>query len=366
MGARQLFLDVMNYQLVDHLPVWDLEGVSEQSVRKWIAHEGFPIGSTFGNMVQFDGTRATISLLDQPPIPSFIPGTIASDGHYVITRDVFGNIVKHEKSGMVTPEHYMYLGGALRSKDDWQDMKKRYIADDARRFPLWWSDEYFQSLNAAGGVVSVEMTFGPGRGTKNYYMFGFDRFMEIVVEEPALLEDIFDFWSEYMIRQINMFIGKIKIDYFMFMEDGMAYKNSTLISPSLFNRLYRPYMQRVVDLLKKNGVRIIGYYTSGNIEPFIPSLLDMGINMLAPLECGAGLDAVKLRNKYGRDLLMIGNIAKEAVMRGKTQIDAEIDYKVGRLIAKGGYVPALDDMITPDMTFENVLYFINKVKQYRL
>ncbi len=86
------------------------------------------------------------------------------------------------------------------------------------------------------------------------------------------------------------------------------------------------------------------------------SLLRTGINLLAPLECAAGMDAVKLRAVYGRDLLMVGNISRQAIMLGKGAIRREVEYKVRQLMASGGYIPGFDDMVMPDMTFENVRY----------
>ena len=127
-----------------------------------------------------------------------------------------------------------------------------------------------------------------------------------------------------------------------------------------------PYMRRVVDFLHSKGVKIIGYYSSGNLKPLIPSFLETGINLITPMECAAGMDAVELRKEYGKDLLMIGNIAKEAVMAGKAEIDREVLRKVPYLMEKGGYIPALDDLVMPDMTYENVKYCFDRIKEMEI
>ena len=46
----------------------------------------------------------------------------------------------------------------------------------------------------------------------------------------------------------------------------------------------------------------------GNIEQLIPIWLESGINYLWPFEVAAGNDAVALRKKYGKDLIIGGAI----------------------------------------------------------
>jgi uroporphyrinogen decarboxylase len=220
----------------------------------------------------------------------------------------------------------------------------------------------FEHCNNSTAPVGVGVNWGPCRGIKNGYMFGFERFMEILMEEPETLEEVFDFWADFQIRLLSPCIDKLKIDVFFFNEDGMAYKNSTLVSPATFGRVYQPYMKRVTDFLRSKGVSVIGYYTSGNLKPLIPSFLDIGINMIGPVEVAAGMDAVELRKEYGRDLLMMGNISRESVMRGKAEIEKEVMRKVPYLMEAGGYIPALDDMVMPDMRFEDVRYCVDLIR----
>jgi hypothetical protein len=75
------------------------------------------------------------------------------------------------------------------------------------------------------------------------------------------------------------------------------------------------------------------------------------------------MDAVELRGEYGRELLMLGNISRQAVADGRAAIDEEVEAKVPRLMKEGGYVPGLDDMVLPDMRFEHVRYCVDRVRR---
>lgn len=364
MTLRDLFTRIMRFEPVDRTPLLDLEGVTAQAERKWVRDEGVPLDRTGAGTIPFDGRLVSLHFGDQPPLPTFAPGTLREDQDYTYSRDVFGFTVKTEKGSVLTPVHYLYVDAPLRSLDDWRAMAKRFDPTDSRRLPIWWSADAIRQLNDSPAPVVISMNWGPARGIKNYYMFGLDRFVELLVAEPNVLEAVFGFWADFLIEFLSQFIDSLAVDAFIFSEDGMGFKHSTMVSPSMFERIYAPHMAKVTDFLRSKGVEIVGYYSSGNLEPLIPSFLRAGISLVAPLECAAGMDAVRLRNQYGRDLRLVGNISREAIMQGKDAVRREVDYKVPVLMEKGGYIPGFDDMIMPDVTLENVRYCAHLIKSY--
>ena len=120
------------------------------------------------------------------------------------------------------------------------------------------------------------------------------------------------------------------------------------------------------DFLRSHGVQAIGHYTSGNITPLIPSFLEAGINLLGPLEVAADMDAVALRKEYGKDLLLMGNIGRAALMAGPKAVEEEFNAKVPWLMEQGGYIPAVDDMILPDISFEAMMKYVELVREFRV
>jgi len=365
MNTRELFNAIMSFQRPDRIPLWLVESIAGQAERKWCMEEGFPLEMSGTDAIDFDSRLLTFNLGDQPPLPAFTQKVVSKDNEYVVTQDKFGFIVKRPRRWSVSPNHYIYIGAPLKTIEDWRRMKNRFNPSDPRRYPVDWGDETFEHLNQASDPVVFGMNWGPARGIKNGYMFGLERFLEIAALEPEVLEEIYEYWAEFLIGYFRGFIDRLKVDAFFFKEDGMGYKNSTLVSPVMFCKIYKPYMRKVVDFLRSKGVGVIGYYSSGNLKPLIPSFLDTGINAITPVECAAGMDAVELRKQYGRDLLMIGNISREAIMKGKKEIEEEVMCKVPYLMEAGGYIPAFDDMIMPDMRFENVKYCADLIRNIK-
>jgi uroporphyrinogen decarboxylase len=353
----------MHFQKPDRLPVWDLEGITEGAVRQWCL-DGFPPGREVHEFIPFDPyVRVPLST---DPIPSFVPRVIAEDEESITTIDLYGFQVKTLKAHTVAPTVYYYVEGSVQTRDDWEQMKKRYDPADLRRRPTYWGPELFQYYRDTDRPVSLTLGWGPGRGSKNGYMLGLERFLEALHDEPALIHDIFEFWADFTVELVRELVENVPVDFVWLSEDGLAYKNATLISPAMYREFWHPYVKRVTDFLRSHGVEIIGHYTSGNIKPLIPSFLEAGINLLGPLECAAGLDAVELRREYGRDLLMMGNIGREVLMAGPEAVEQEFYRKVPRLMEEGGYIPAVDDMILPDISFAAMKRYVELVREFKI
>jgi uroporphyrinogen decarboxylase len=353
----------MHFQKPDRIPLWDLEGITEGAVRQWCI-DGFPPGRDVHEFIRFDPhVRVPLST---DPIPSFVPRVLAEDEETVTTIDPYGFKVKTVKAHAVAPRIYYYIEGSMKTRDEWQQMKKRYDPHDIRRRAAYWGEELFEHYRSVDAPVSLTLVWGPGRGAKNGYMLGQEQFLEALHDEPAFIHDIFDFWADFIIELVREVVDQAPIDFVWLSEDGLAYKNSTLVSPTMYRELWHPYVRRVTDFLRSHDIDLIGHYTSGNIKPLIPSFLAAGINLFGPLECAAGMDAVELRKEYGRDVLMMGNLSRAAFMEGPEAVEREFYSKVPWLMENGGYIPAVDDMILPDISFGSMMRYVELVREARI
>jgi uroporphyrinogen decarboxylase len=171
-------------------------------------------------------------------------------------------------------------------------------------------------------------------------------------------------FSDFVVNLLKKAV-KVRIDYAVFMEDGLAYRNGTIISPRIYKEFWYPYQKKVIDFLHNNGINIICHYTSGNIEALIPIMIKAGFNTFAPLEVAAGMDALKLREKYGNSILLMGNMGRQSFMDGPKAVEKEFSRKVPYLMKEGGYIPAADDMILPDISFDSFRHYIKLLKSIK-
>ena len=121
-------------------------------------------------------------------------------------------------------------------------------------------------------------------------------------------------------------------------------------------------MKRLVDYLKKAGVRYVLVDTDGNSEPLIPLLMEAGVDGLWPLERASDMDPILIRKKYGKDLRLWGAVDKRELTKDKGAIDDHLRTFLP-LIEEGGFIPTVDHLVPPDVSYENWLFYRDLVRQ---
>jgi uroporphyrinogen decarboxylase len=90
--------------------------------------------------------------------------------------------------------------------------------------------------------------------------------------------------------------------------------------------------------------------------------LEEGVNVMFPLEVAAGCDPYAWRAEFGKDLRMRGAIAKAPLVAGGSAIDAELE-RVRPLLDQGGYVPHLDHLVPPDISYDNYRRYLDRKRK---
>lgn len=251
-----------------------------------------------------------------------------------------------------------WLEFPVKTKKDWEEYKKRLNPATHERFPAFWEDK-IKELNTRDYPLGIHVGsfFGFLRE-----MIGLEELSVMFYDNPSLIHEIDEWICNFELEILKKALAGIKFDFAIFWED-MAYKNGSLISPKMFREFMLPRYRRITELLRSNGTDVILVDSDGNTEELIPLWIGSGLNGHYPLEVTAGMDAVKLRKKYGKNFILIGNLDKRALIAGKKAIDEELKAKVPYLISQGGYFPAVDHFTPPEVSFENYFYYIQSLRK---
>ncbi len=364
MNPRERFLEIMNFGQTDRIPLVDLEGFIEETIRLWCG-QGFPANMKVEDYFGFEirGMYHGSIDIDFGPIPRFVEKTLQVDSNYVTRINRFG--YTERRSREYPMRSYGYTSFPITNREDWQEMKGRYDPHDIRRYPKDWGKELFEYCDESETPVGLGLVWGPGRGPKGGYGMGVERFLRTFVRDPGMIHDMFSTYADFVIEISKPILERIDLDYVLIGEDGIAYKNGPLVSPDLYRGFYLPYVKRVLDFFKDHGVGILGESASGDIDQLVPLFLEAGYNLLCPLESACGMDALELRKEYGRDLLLMGNISRQSLMDGKEAVEEEFNSKVPDLVEWGGFIPTVDDMILPDISFQSYKHYVDLVKNFQ-
>jgi len=185
-------------------------------------------------------------------------------------------------------------------------------------------------------------------------------------DDPDWVHEMMDYLAKFYCQVIRKALEEIKdIDFATFWED-MCYKTGSLLSPDMFKEFMSPCYEKVTSLLHNYGIDIIFVDCDGNIEELIPLWLEVGVNGMYPIEVASGMDPVALRKKYGNNLLLVGGVDKQAIAKGKEAIDLELKSKLPFLCLTKGYIPLIDHLVPPDVSFDNYMYYLKRMKEISL
>lgn len=372
MTRKERFLKIAHFELIgdvflssyhqwfwyDVLKRWVKEGAPERILQDEYRAEFFGF-----ERVEVIPIKSTIMCLGEsfgpPYIPPFIPlfeRKILKEGEHRMVIDEGGRkILEYKKQPERMPQ---WLEFPVKTKKDWVEVKKRLNPDSPERFPAWWDDKIrdWQQRDYPLGIA-VGSVFGILRE-----MVGLENLSIMYYDDPSLVHDMTEWLCHFELKILEKALADLQYDFALFWED-MAYNKGSLISPKLFREFMMPRYRKITDTLRNHGTDIILVDSDGNTEELIPLWIESGLSGQCPLEVTAGMDAVQLRKKFGKNFILIGNIDKRALIKGKKAIDEELIKKVPYLISQGGYFPAVDHFTPPEVSFENYMYFIQSLRK---
>jgi uroporphyrinogen decarboxylase len=250
-----------------------------------------------------------------------------------------------------------YLDRPVKDWRTWKEYKKRLDPDTPGRWPSDWASFVKKTNNEDTPVC---LLLGGYFGILREFM-GLENLLYTFYDDPG--EDMMEQMLYLQMGVAQRALKEIKVDWVRFWED-MAYKSGPMISPAMFKRFMIPRYKKICDYLRSQGIDIIHVDSDGNIEELIPIWLDeCGLNFHWPLEVASNMDAVELRKKYGKELILGGNIDKRVFTQGENAIREEVMVKIPFLLETGGYFPSIDHIIPPDLSFGNFRYFINLLRE---
>jgi len=130
-----------------------------------------------------------------------------------------------------------------------------------------------------------------------------------------------------------------------------------MISKNMWRNYVRPRHSKVIDVAKSFGKAVM-YHCDGAIYPLVGELIDMGIDVLNPIQPNAkDMSPDRLKREFGERLCFHGGVDIVGTLPKGTPGDvaAEVTERVRVMGENGGFILASSHHIQPDTPLENVL-----------
>jgi len=347
----------MHFQPVDHVP--------DQEFGYW--HELFPVWHAQGlpsYITNDDRADAFFGFetKEWAPeradlIPPFERKVIEEDERCRTFQDSDGSIRVVFKDG--SPTMPRFLKFPIETRRDWEEFKKRLDPNTPGRFP--GDDQWQQWEERIRGSTKPVAIYAASLFGKIRDWMGFENVSYAIMDDPGLIQDMMEHLTTLALMYLERPLARgIKFDLAAMWED-MCFNHGPILPPKYFAEWMVPRLKRITGLLADHGCDVVYVDCDGNINELVPLWLEAGVNCMFPLEVQSGTDPIKLREKYGRRVLLMGGVDKTRLIAGKDEIKKEI-LRLKPLVEEGGYIPHVDHRVPPDVTYENYLYYL-KVKR---
>ncbi len=357
MDTRERFNKVMSWQKPDHVPNMDF-GYWGDTITKWHS-QGLPkniVNSVaLEHHLELEGIDSVRAItLSNGLCPGFKNEVLEDKGDHQIIRDTNGAICEVSKTSASIPRFIKY---PIETREDWKKFRDEHLPLN-RTFPKKEELKKVVDQQHSKGMP-VRVSAGSLYGWLRNWM-GVENLSIALMTDKEWVEEMTEHLTLLTLQGIENNLSGLEIDWAHWWED-MCFNHGPLCSPALFEELMVPRYKRITDVLKKYGITTNVLDCDGCIYKLVPGWLKSGINCMFPIEA-AWTDPIKLREEYGQNVLLIGGVNKLALIKGKDEIDREIEH-LQPLIEKGGFIPTVDHRVPPDVTYENYLYYIEQKKK---
>jgi len=195
-----------------------------------------------------------------------------------------------------------------------------------------------------------------------WYLRGMDRLlMDMVTDEEkanAVLDIPFYFHLEAARRLTAMGVDGI------WLGDDVGTQRGMLLSPELWRRYLKPRLATICREVKNINPHVhIAYHSDGNIYPIIDELIEIGIDILNPVQPRA-MDPAFLKKRYGKNLSFWGTIDEQHTLPFGTpqEVQREVLERLSVMGRDGGFIVAPTHHVQLDTPLENFFAFLETAR----
>ena len=222
------------------------------------------------------------------------------------------------------------------------DEQKEIKAKDLRK-----SDKFFLNTHLLNSIFMTSI-----------FIRGIDKMMMDLVSNKKYAEVLIGNIGEFMLEfcKKNMVeIGR-SMDLYSIWDD-FATQDGLMISGEVWRKFYKPWYKKIIEVVKEYNLYVC-FHVCGNCTDIIPDLIEMGVNILDPVQVSAkNMEIDRLKKIFGKDICFHGGIdAQKLIPLGRPDDIRKEVVRVKKLFGhEGGIILGPSHYITADTPLENVL-----------
>jgi len=176
--------------------------------------------------------------------------------------------------------------------------------------------------------------------------------MDLVLN-PELAGRILDIPYNYHLTAAKKLV-QMGVDM-IWLGDDVGAQDVMMLSPVTWRTFLKPRLAEIISSVKSINPNVkVAYHSDGNIEPIIPELIEIGLDVLNPIQ-PASMDPVKLKKDYGDELCFWGSIDEQYTLPfgSPEEVTTEVKKRLTTIGEKGGLIIGPTHHLQLDTPLEN-------------
>jgi uroporphyrinogen decarboxylase len=269
-----------------------------------------------------------------------------------------------------------HVPGSLYHFEDYvHPLRQATSAQDIRAYPFPDVNADYRYQGVAEKVAAWhERGYAVAAGPPHYsgtlfecawILVGMEKLLSDFLLNPELASELLD-WLTHSAVESAARLARAGVDI-LTTGDDVGTQRGMMMSPALWRRWLKPRMAEIIAAAKREkGDILVFYHSDGNIEPIIPELIEIGVDILNPVqpEC---MDPARLKREYKDDLSFWGTIGTQTTMPFGTpdQVKETIHERIDTVGRGGGLLLAPTHVLEPEVPWENVVAFMEAIDEHR-
>jgi uroporphyrinogen decarboxylase len=235
----------------------------------------------------------------------------------------------------------------------------RYRPPDPNRPELYdaarWTLDHFKDEYWIAGVTVTTIW------ETAWALRGYDRMLSDLVANPDLAENILEIPFRYHLTAARKLV-EMGVDM-IWIGDDVGAQRSMLISPRHWRSYLKPRLAEFIGALKALNPQIkVAYHSDGMIMPIIPELIEIGLDILNPVQPTC-MDPAELKRLYGDRLCFWGAIDEQETLPFGTPegVRNEVITRLKTIGGGGGLIIGPTHHVQLDTPMENFWAMVNTI-----
>ncbi len=208
-----------------------------------------------------------------------------------------------------------------------------------------FKDDYFVGCDVSPNVFEMY-----------WRLRGMEKTLTEFALDPDLMREMLKRCAEFSIQLSEAACRRFDLDW-LWLGDDVGGQRSMLMSPDTWRRMVKPLLKQNAEVGKKRGL-YVAFHSCGAIRPIIEDLIEIGVDVLNPIQCNCpGMDPLELKKEFGKGLAFMGGVDTQGVLPNGTPAQvrkATAELLEGMTADGGGYILAASHTVPPETPDDNI------------